>query len=122
MSLSPSNPFSFTIHSTVNEPMWLCWTGPRKQAWDWGEDSRLERQTEHGTWEIMPHTLDLCKDSTESGIRIPPGKSVTVDGTTAYPSSNPLPPGIYRWVLTLNPINGLGYLIFSPRFVWDGQQ
>jgi hypothetical protein len=122
VSFLPSNPFSLTIHSEANEAVWLCWTRVNKlQEVAWGQDSRLERQTEHGTWEIMSHTLDLCKAGTDSGIQIPPRQSVTVDGTMAYPNYAQLPPGTYRWVITLNHLNAVDHLIFSPRFQWGNQ-
>jgi hypothetical protein len=113
LSLSSDNPFHFTIHNSLDESLWLCWRQGTTCMWDWS--SRLERQTEHGTWEILSHTLD-CESDVSHRLEIPPGQSVAVDGTVAYPDYARLPPGVYRWVIALDRFTY--YLIFSPQFEW----
>jgi hypothetical protein len=123
LSLSPSDPFHFTLHNVTDGPRWLCWTrADKRQEVAWGQDSRLERQTEYGTWEIISHTLDLCVNGWYGGIRIDPGQSAAVNGTAPYPGYAQLPSGVYRWVIALNYDEYGSDLIFSPRFKLGGQQ
>lgn len=119
ISLSPNNePFHFTVHSDLDEPMWLCWGWRSNTACTWESYSRLERETGYGTWEILSHTLDLCESGVTYGLEVPPGQSVIVDGTRAYSDYTQLPPGVYRWVIVLRHRTTLERLIFSPQFEW----
>ncbi len=117
LSMSPSDPFHFTLHNASDEEARLCWTRANKnRQMGWAEDSRLERQTEYGTWEIISHTLDLCAGDVDAGIKIPVGKTVDIDGTRAYPDYAQLPPGVYRWVIAPSQAVYYHTSLFSPRF------
>ena len=123
ISILSSDPFHFTLYNASDEGFGLCWTRTnKKQEVGWGEDSRLERRTEYGTWEIISHTLDLCADGVNAEIKIPASKSVSIDGTKAYPGYTQLPSGVYRWVIILNQQLAYNTLLFSPRFQWSNQQ
>ena len=117
ISMLPSDPFHFTLHNASDEESRLCWTRANKyRQVGWAEDSRLERQTEYGTWEIISHTLDLCAGEVDTGIKIPVGKTVDIDGTRAYPDYTQLPPGVYRWVIVPSQAVYYHTSLFSPRF------
>ncbi len=107
----------------MDAPAWLCWGQlDSHQEIILGGASRLERQTERDTWEIMPPKLTLCEGEIRNGIEITPGQPVAIDGTRAYPGYTQLPSGVYRWVMTLY-YAGLrnDVVAFSPRFQWGGQ-
>ncbi len=122
ISLSPSDPFHYTIHNYSVETFNLCWGQEPYEAY-WGRQSRLERRTEYSTWEIIPTHLNLC-ESGELGITIDGGQSAIIDATQAYPDYMRLAPGVYRWVIFLYRGFSLmdGYLFFSPRFEWGAQK
>jgi hypothetical protein len=121
VSFAANNPFNFAINSHLEESVWLCWTGLAKRGeLDWGQDSRLERQTEYGTWEVVPHNLDLCATFISGGEEIMAGTSTKIDATKAYPDYLQLPEGTYRWAIVISPRTGADRLIFSESFELGG--